>query len=284
MHKVRLGLMGAAVCALSLVMSTRAADLDATLAAAMAGTKVPAMSVLVMRDGKVAETAVRGVRRNDRAEPATLNDVWHIGSDAKPMTATLITRLVDRHVLAWNTPLARMFPELAESMRPEYRSVTLIELLTHRAGLAHDVADVTYFNAFFNDTRPLSEQRHDYIAHALQEAPIAPPGTKVSYSNTGFIIAAVIAERATGMSYEALMQREVFDPLGITHVGFGLPPQGSRWATMTANRKARATAIRRCSRQPAISTSPCRTGLRSVSTRWAATMARASCSRLPATA
>src|SRR5581483_3987898 len=205
---------------------TRAADLHATLAAAMAGTKVPGMSVLVIRGGNVAQTAVRGVRRNDLAEPATLNDVWHIGSDAKPMTATLLARLVERHLLSWDTPLARMLPELAESMRPEYRSVTLIELLTHRAGFAHDVTNVSYFNAFFNDTRPLSEQRLDYIERALREAPIAPPGTKFSYSNTGFLIAAVIAERATGISYETLMQRELFDPLGMAHVGFGLPPQG----------------------------------------------------------
>lgn len=55
---------------------------------------------------------------------------------------------------------------------------------------------------------------------------MAPPGTKFSYSNTGFIAAATIAERATGLSYEELMQREVFAPLGIRRVRFGPAHEG----------------------------------------------------------
>ena len=197
---------------------TTAAD---ALAAAMRGTAVPAMAVLEMRDAAVVRQAVRGVRRNDGAEAARLDDAWLIGSDAKPMTAALIARLVDRKALAWTTPLSAMLPDLAAKMRPEYRGVTLEQLLSHHAGLPHDASDEAFFQTLFHDGRPLPEQRLDYIARALAEAPIAAPGTQFEYSNTGFLIAAAIAERATGTPYEALIRREVFEPLGMRGVAFG---------------------------------------------------------------
>ena len=203
-----------------------AGDLDSALASAMEGTKTPALAVLVMRDGKVAEEGVRGVRRNDRPDLARIDDVWHIGSDGKPMTATMIAKLVERGVLSWDTPLSKMLPDLATTMRPEYRDVTLVQLLSHRSGLAHDTNDTDFFNAFFKDKRPLPEQRLIYIAHALTELPAVKPGTEFSYSNTGFLIAAAAAERATGKTYEELMRSEVFGPLGMTAVGFGTTHEG----------------------------------------------------------
>ena len=213
-----LGACVALVAGAAAAQDTAAAD---ALADAMRGTAVPAMAVLEMRDGQVAREAVRGVRRNDGADPARLDDAWLIGSDAKPMTAALIARLVDRKVLSWTTPLSEMLPTLAAKMRPDYRGVTLEQLLSHHAGLPHDASDEAFFNAFFHDTRALPEQRLDYIAKALAESPVAPPGSKFEYSNTGFLVAAVIAERAAGKPYEALIRQEVFEPLGMHGVEFG---------------------------------------------------------------
>ncbi|WP_293899951.1 serine hydrolase domain-containing protein [Phenylobacterium sp.] len=198
-----------------------AQDLDATLKAAMTGTQTPAVGLLVIRGGKVVGQAVQGVRRNDGSRPATMNDVWLIGSDGKPMTATLIARLVDRGVLSWDAPLSAMLPELAAQMRPDYRTVTLVQLLSHHAGFAHDIGDMAFLNSLYADKRSLPKQRLDYIARTLKEPPEIAPGTAFRYSNTGFLIAAVIAERATKTSYETLIRREVFGPLGMTTVGFG---------------------------------------------------------------
>lgn len=200
-----------------------AENLHAALSAALKGTQAPAVGVLVMRDGKVASVAVEGVRRNDRPDPVQVGDVWQIGSGAKPMTATLIAKLVDRGVLNWQTPLAKMLPHLAGAMRPEYQSVTLVQLLSHQSGLPHDASDTKFIDSLMTDTRPLPAQRLALIARALKDKPVAPPGTRFNYSNTGFLVAAVIAERATGVSYENLMRREVFAPLGIMSEGVGIP-------------------------------------------------------------
>ncbi|MGE8244977.1 MAG: serine hydrolase domain-containing protein [Stenotrophomonas maltophilia] len=211
---------------LAATTASAADDLKARIALAMQGTTTPAMGVLVIRDGKVAEHAVQGVRRNDAAPPATIDDQWMIGSTGKPITVAMIARLVEQGVLGWDTPLSTLLPDLAAQMQPAYRDVTLVQLLSHRAGLPENLTDAAALDAFFVDTRPLPVQREAYVNAALAEAPVHPPGTEFAYSNSGFLIAAVIAERATGKEVEALMQREVFQPLGMTGAGFGPTPAG----------------------------------------------------------
>jgi CubicO group peptidase (beta-lactamase class C family) len=200
---------------------TEPLDLDAVLKQAMDGTQTPALAALVMRDGKIAGQAVRGVRRNDQPDAMRADDVWLIGSTGKPMTVALIAKLVDRGVLSWDTPLAKMLPDLADSMRPEYRTVTLVQLLSHRSGLPENIGDLKFLDTFFTNSRPLPQQRLDLITAALKEAPAAAPGTEFVYCNTGFLIAAVIAERAAGADFEELMRREVFQPLGMDSAAFG---------------------------------------------------------------
>jgi CubicO group peptidase (beta-lactamase class C family) len=211
---------------LAATTASAADDLKARIALAMQGTTTPAMGVLVIRDGKVAEHAVQGVRRNDAAPPATIDDQWMIGSTGKPITVAMIARLVEQGALGWDTPLSTLLPDLAAQMQPAYRDVTLVQLLSHRAGLPENLTDAAALDAFFVDTRALPVQREAYVKAALAEAPMHPPGTEFAYSNSGFLIAAVIAERATGKEVEALMQREVFQPLGMTGAGFGPTPAG----------------------------------------------------------
>ncbi|MEW6024422.1 MAG: serine hydrolase domain-containing protein [Pseudomonadota bacterium] len=196
-------------------------NLDTIVTTAMAGSKVPALGVVVMRDGKITEQAVRGVKRIDQPAPVGGDDVWLIGSTGKVMTVAMVARLVERGVLSWDAPLEAMLPDLAQEIRPEYRKLTLVQLLSHQAGLPRDLQDLGSAQQLFTEAQPFPRQRLSYIEKALKDKPDAAPGTAFGYSNTGFLVAAVIAERATGESYENLMQKEVFQPLGMRNVGFG---------------------------------------------------------------
>ncbi len=195
-----------------------------TLAAAMEGQAVPALGMLLIRDGVVVDRAVRGVRSMNGTAAATLDDRWNLGSDGKAMTATMVARLVERGLLRWDAPLSEMLPELAADMRPEYRDVTLLDLMSHRAGLPENLSDMAYFQTFFTDGRPLPEQRLAYLRRALAEAGVGPARGEASYSNTGFILAGAIAERAAGKPYAELMEQEVFAPLGMTSATYGQTP------------------------------------------------------------
>lgn len=214
--------------ALALAVGAAQADeaLDAALREALSGTQTPAVAALEIVEGRVARQAVFGRRRSDASDAVQLSDRWLIGSNGKPLTAALVARLVDQGRLRWDQPLAELLPQLQASMHEAYRRVTLVQLLSHRAGLPENLSDMPYFDRFHTDQRPLPAQRLAYVSRALQEAPVAPPGSQFSYSNTGFMLAAVVAEKVTGKSYETLMRQEVFGPLGMTAVGFGVPPAG----------------------------------------------------------
>ena len=212
-------------CACLVASAAHAADLEAILSKAASGRSAPGAGLLTIQGFQVTDAAVYGVRRLGDPQPVTRRDVWNIGSDGKAMTAVMVARLVDRGLISWDATLGALLPDMAPDMRPEYRQVTLLQLLTHTSGLPHDLQDEKALNALFNadSAAAPSERRKAYVARALQEAPAAPAG-RFSYSNTGFLVAAVIAERATGASYESLMRAEVFGPLGMTSAGFGLPP------------------------------------------------------------
>jgi len=231
MHVMNTVLRNGWLAAIALIAApARAADAGAALAAAMAGTRVPAMGVAVLRDGHVAALAVRGARAGDGGDPVQVDDPWHIGSDAKAMTATLIARLVERGTLHWGDRVGAVLPELAQT---HYARASLADLLSHRAGLPHDLIDPVARAALFGDhgADDLTARRLRYITRALIDPPVGPPGA-FHYTNTGYLVAAAMAERATGEAYETLLRREVLVPLGMVHTRFGTTgrgePQGHR--------------------------------------------------------
>ena len=199
--------------------------LEAQLKASMEGGKVPAMGAVLIRKGQVTELAVAGLRAKGSADPVQPDDVWHLGSNGKAMTATMVARLVERGVLSWDAPLCQLLPELAADMQAAYRDVTLRDLLAHQAGLQADI-DESWAAAFYKDKRPLHEQRLAYARLALAQAPAFARGAGDGYSNSGVVIAGLAAERASGLPYETLMQRELFEPLGLRSAGFGATHRG----------------------------------------------------------
>lgn len=193
-------------------------DANAVLNEALAGTAVPGMAAIVIRNFHAEREIVAGVRRIGGDDQIRRGDRWYLGSDAKAMTATLIAILAEQGVLSWQTPLSEMLPALASTMLPEYRDLTLPDLLSHRTGISPDIADFDLFVSFFEDPAPLSTQRQRYIAVALSRAPVAPKRAEHLYSNTNYYIAAAIVEHATGQEFEALMERLVFAPLRMRSV------------------------------------------------------------------
>lgn len=185
---------------------------------------VPAVGMIEIHDGRLGAPWAAGRKSLETPDPVTTTGRWHIGSNAKSMTATLIARLVEQGRLDWSTPLVRLLPDTP--MRDEYRTVTLPDLLSHRAGFARNsAAGIERVDASGETAERY--RRRLYIEGALEEAPEGPvssgPG---SYSNTGFVIAGAVAERVAGKPFEQLMQDEVFTPLGIGSVGFGGTPEG----------------------------------------------------------
>jgi CubicO group peptidase (beta-lactamase class C family) len=176
---------------------------------------VPAMAVAVVTSEEIKFVGAVGVRKRGTEIPVALGDLWHLGSDGKAMTSTLVARLVERGQLKWDSALAQVFPDLAPQMNPEFQKVTLLQLLSHRAGLPANLNLAEYPG---NDVASL---RLRAVVEELAKKPESTPGSKYAYSNLGYIIAAAMVEKTTGKTWEQAITDEVFDPLRMTSAGFG---------------------------------------------------------------
>lgn len=206
------------------------AFLDQTLTAARDKAQLPAIAALIQIDGTIAAEAAQGVRALGHAETVTVNDRWHLGSDTKAFTSTMIARLVERHVMSFDDTLATSFPALAKDMDPAYRNITVTQLLSHTAGLPTltDDKELPEFSAVLATAEGVKAQRAAIVRHYLALPPASKAG-EFAYSNVGFIIAGAIAEAHTGKAWEELIREEVFTPLGIEHAGFGAPGISGRF-------------------------------------------------------
>ena len=186
-------------------------------------SEVPGMVAAIVRGDKVTEVAAVGKRKSGDPTPMTTDDLLHLGSNTKSMTATMITTLIEEGKLGWDTTLATVFPHEAESWHADWRAVTLHQLLTHTASLP---ANVNYHPLRGKTT---TDRRRAILEEEwLKKAPDPKPGTRFRYSNVGYMLAALMAETVTGKSWEELMRERLFDPLGMKTAGFGPPGTGDK--------------------------------------------------------
>jgi len=181
-----------------------------------------ALGAAIFDANGVIEMAVVGERAAGSGVPVTTEDLWHIGSDTKAMTATLLARLGAQGVVNLDASLAELLPDLADDIHEGYADVSVAQILSHGAGLVPNPGLLRMFQLRAS-TAPRPEQRLEIARRALSNAPAFEPGTGYQYSNIGYIIAGAILETQTGRAWEDLIQQELFAPLGMSSAGFGGP-------------------------------------------------------------
>lgn len=213
------------VCAGSPAAGPQVVDLAPDLTTMRNEYGFPAVAAAVIVEGKLHAAGVVGVRKQGSDVAVEPNDPLHLGSCTKAMTGSLICLLVQQGKLKWDAPLPEYFPELRDKMHADYRGVTLVHLLSHRAGVPPMTAGFAPLNGKqLKDIQALASpaaQRKAMTEIVLCQPPVCQPGEKQLYSNAGFSIAGVIVERVMGEDYEALLRRLLFEPLKMTTAGFG---------------------------------------------------------------
>ena len=197
-------------------------DMTQTLEAIRKRHNLPALAVVVTKDGQICDRAATGVRKWGDPTPVTTNDVFHIGSCTKSMTATLAAMFIEQGKLRWDTTIAEVFPELKGKMDKRYQDVTVEQLLHHRGGVPHDPPPAAWRRAWIEIGTP-REQRREFIEAVLSAPPDAAPGTKMIYSNQGYVIVGAMLEKISGQDFESLMTEKLFKPLHMDTAGFGPP-------------------------------------------------------------
>lgn len=200
-------------------------NLDDHLAYIVKRYDVPAIAAEIIENGDITEKAVSGVRCACGDKPVALGDHWHVGSITKSMTATLAAVLVEDGVMGYDTTITQVFPEWTGHINSEYENVRLDELLSHTAGVSNDLENLPDWNDSFSDASPIISQRLKLSKSLLTIESESARG-EFAYSNGGYVVAAAMMERLTGIDYETLLTQKVFSPLQMNETGFGAPDTG----------------------------------------------------------
>ena len=180
-----------------------AARIDSVVKTDILPRGFPSVSIAITRGGRpLLERAwgVANVTTGLTAEPTTTYD---IGSLAKQFTAALVLKLVDRGRLSLTDSIGRHLTGLP----PEWNAIPIEQLLNHTSGLARDYA---------TGRRETDNVPGDsLLAMAARDTLRSKPGTVFAYSNTAYLMLAVLIERMHGKPYGAVLQDEIARPLGL---------------------------------------------------------------------
>jgi beta-N-acetylhexosaminidase len=153
--------------------------------------------------------------RDPKARAVEPETIYDVASLTKPIvTTTGIMKLVERKELDLDAPITRYLPEFAAAAKsdpdPSWRErVTVGMLLLHDSGLpAHE----EYFK--------IAKGRDAMVARVVRAPLVCEPGTKIEYSDLGFVLLGEIISRLTGLSLKDFARRDIFVPLGMRDSSF----------------------------------------------------------------
>jgi len=175
------------------------------------GNKTFMGTVLVARGNDVMLSKGYGSANLEWDIPNTPSTKFRLGSITKQFTAACILLLEERGKLKLNDPIAKYIPDAPAA----WDKITIFHLLTHSSGIPNFTSLPEYKSVKLENT-PVAKT----IAIVRDKPLDFPPGEKMSYSNTGYLVLGYTIERITGGSYETFVTDNIFTPLGMKDSGY----------------------------------------------------------------
>ena len=167
---------------------------------------------LYAEKGEVVSAGAFGFRDPENTTPITEDSIFQLASVSKAFTATAVMLLVREGKLGLDDRITRYFPELTA-----YEGATVRHLLNHTSGIPDYFDDADWFTNIWEKEKRVPG--NDEILRFLQETEAKPyfaPGEGLEYSNTGYNLLALLTERLSGVPYETFLQKNIFEPAGMT--------------------------------------------------------------------
>ncbi len=199
--------LGIAAIPLRLSAQTRVDErvVDSIVAAGMKQQRLVGASVALVRGGRIELMKGYGAASLEPSVPVDTGTRFSIGSVTKEFVAALALLLQEDGKLSVHDTLAKWYPKLTRA-----REITLLDLINHVSGY-RDYYPLDYVNREM--ARPTTAE------HIMTEYATMPldfdPGTRWSYSNTGYTILGRVLERAGGKSLGALLDERIFRAIGM---------------------------------------------------------------------
>ncbi|MFE4371090.1 serine hydrolase domain-containing protein [Streptomyces sp. NPDC056835] len=162
-------------------------------------------------------TARSGVGNLVSDQPVPMDGYLRLGSTTKTFVATVVLQLVGEKRLSLDRTVEQLLPGTVSGAGNDGRTITVRDLLQHTSGLYDYIYDVfpepsaqTYYANRWRTYRP-----EQLIAKAMRHEPAFPAGTRWAYSNTNYVLAGMIIEKVTGLSWEQQVRDRILRPLGL---------------------------------------------------------------------
>jgi D-alanyl-D-alanine carboxypeptidase len=181
---------------------------------------IPELGVAIVKPDSLPALYLCGYHRIDRttaADSARLADYFHLGSNTKAITGFIAGWLVESERIQWTTKFFDIFPDWKAASNKAYHDITLADLLSHRARIQPFTSGQEYRKLPKFNGNP-SEQRKQFAKYLLARKPVAADSETFHYSNGGYSIAALMLERASGHSWEELVQEVLAEKLHLKYV------------------------------------------------------------------
>jgi CubicO group peptidase (beta-lactamase class C family) len=203
------------------VLADNAAEHDAAVSpqvdqyvdAEMHREKIPGLALAVLREGKIVKVQGYGLSNVELDVPVTPKSIFQTGSVGKQFTATAVMMLVEEGKVGLDDKITKYFPEAPAA----WKDITVRNLLTHTSGIPDYDAE--------EGPKKTLDLRRDYTEDELvskfASMPLDfPPGSKWSYSNSGYVLLGVLIHRISGQFYGDMLEQRVFQPLHMdaTHI------------------------------------------------------------------
>ncbi|MBX7199809.1 MAG: beta-lactamase family protein [Rhodospirillaceae bacterium] len=183
------------------------ARVDAAVMKLMNEKKTVGAEVGVMRDGKMVLAKGYGMANIELGVPVKPDTVFRIGSITKQFTATALLLLAEEKKLSVDDKLSKYFPDF-----PRADEVTLRMVLNHTSGI-HNYTDAKA------DIDPHKDMTTAEMVRNIQSlSPLYDfePGTKYSYSNSGYFLLGAIVEKMSGQALAPFLKARIFDKQGLS--------------------------------------------------------------------
>lgn len=198
---------------------------------------------LVWHRGNVVQVNEIGHRDADAKLPMQRDTIFRIASMTKPVTVAAAMALAEEGKLSLSDPVTRWLPELAE-MRvltdpmgpldqtvPAHRDITIVDLMTHRGGLAYSFSVGGPLSRAYNRVSLRQDQDH-WLAEVAALPLVHQPGDRLTYSQATDVLGIALS-RIEGKPLHQVLAERIFDPLGMADTGFFISPdKRARAATM----------------------------------------------------
>ncbi|KQZ39702.1 serine hydrolase [Duganella sp. Root1480D1] len=182
-----------------------ALQVDAIVNKVLAETGEASLSIAIVKDGKLAYAQAYGAARLEPRVAATPDMRYKIGSNSKQFLAVAALKLAEEGKLSLDDKVARFFPQLTQA-----NHITLRQLLSHTAGYS-DYYAIDYVSpALARATTPGA-----IMAQWGRQPLDFAPGQRWEYSNTNYVIAGRMLEKASGQPLEALIRSRITDKVGM---------------------------------------------------------------------